>query len=368
MPGAAGAQPEGAAQLVVVPGQHAPPAHAADGGGGEHCGGGLVHAALGVGEREHPGGAQVATEHAGGPFQLLVGRPADATRRGPGSRVRRSPNRPPGPAVARQVARAAVGRPAVRRAASAEVRQVPWAPDSRSPAGSRSPATRTGIPPAGRPGSRCPAGRSGTRPARPGAAASPARPGNPGRRGTSTRPGSPAPSGTRARPDSPAQPDSPAPSGTPVRPDSPAQPDSPARPGSPARRGTPARPGSPAPSGTPARPDSPAPPGSPARPGRRDRPGRSPRPDRRAPDRTTARPDARWPAPARRNRSVRRAVAAGPEVRRRRGGRARPAPRPGHPAGRGPAMPATSALVRPAGPSRSHCPPRPALPAPSISV
>src|SRR3712207_7342813 len=47
----AGAQAQGAAQLVVVPGQYASAADAADGGGGQHGGRGLVHAALRVGER-----------------------------------------------------------------------------------------------------------------------------------------------------------------------------------------------------------------------------------------------------------------------------------------------------------------------------
>ena len=72
VPGAAGAQAERAAQLVVVPGQDAPAAHAADGRRGEDRGGGLVHAALGVGEREHPRAAHVAAQHAHGPRDLGV--------------------------------------------------------------------------------------------------------------------------------------------------------------------------------------------------------------------------------------------------------------------------------------------------------
>jgi hypothetical protein len=72
VPGAAGPQAERAAQLVVVPGQHATAAHAADRGRGEHGGGGLVHATLGIGERQHPGRAKLAAHQRDGALQVLV--------------------------------------------------------------------------------------------------------------------------------------------------------------------------------------------------------------------------------------------------------------------------------------------------------
>src|SRR5690606_25881074 len=53
VPGTACAQAERPAQLVVVPCDHPAAAGGADGRGRQGGGGGLVHTALGVGERDH---------------------------------------------------------------------------------------------------------------------------------------------------------------------------------------------------------------------------------------------------------------------------------------------------------------------------
>jgi hypothetical protein len=65
VPRAAGAKAERAAQLVVVPGDHTASADASDGGRREDRCRRLVHAALGVGEREDPRTAEIAAQHRG---------------------------------------------------------------------------------------------------------------------------------------------------------------------------------------------------------------------------------------------------------------------------------------------------------------
>src|SRR5690606_31178513 len=72
VPGAAGPQPERAAQFVVVPGHHAPAAYAADRRRGERGGGGLVHAALGIGERQHLRAVQFPAQGRDRPVRGLV--------------------------------------------------------------------------------------------------------------------------------------------------------------------------------------------------------------------------------------------------------------------------------------------------------
>src|SRR5262249_46921119 len=72
MTGGAGAQAGRAPQFVVVPGQYAAPAGRPDGGRRQHRRRRLVHAALRVGERDHPWATEVAPQVS---YDLLV-RPA----------------------------------------------------------------------------------------------------------------------------------------------------------------------------------------------------------------------------------------------------------------------------------------------------
>src|SRR4051794_39760744 len=62
VPGRSGSEPERAAQLVVVPRNHATAPDAADRRRGQHGGGRLVYAALRIREREHPRAAQIPAQ------------------------------------------------------------------------------------------------------------------------------------------------------------------------------------------------------------------------------------------------------------------------------------------------------------------